>query len=78
MKLGDKLEYIFRKIGVKWVWEKIWGGDCKECERRKRWLNKFGIDEDDEYPEESSHDEDKEMDEYLDDILFWKDDEDEK
>tara|TARA_B100000287_G_scaffold147653_1_gene139383 strand:+ start:437 stop:670 length:234 start_codon:yes stop_codon:yes gene_type:complete len=77
VKLGDKLEYILRKIGVKWVWEKIWGGDCKECEKRKRWLNKFGMKEDDVDPA-SAVDEDEEMDAFLDEILMWRDDEDEK
>ena len=41
--LGDIIELITTYTGIKWLFDKIWKGNCG-CERRKRTLNeKFPI-----------------------------------
>lgn len=37
IRLGDKLEWLFRKTGVKWLVHKI-HPNCG-CDMRKNWLN---------------------------------------
>jgi len=48
MKLGDTLEKIFKKTGIKWLVNKIvvdWLGYAScGCEKRKDLLNKIEID----------------------------------
>lgn len=41
MKLGDKLEWLFIKTGIKWLVKKIYP-NCK-CEQRKNYLNEIQI-----------------------------------
>ena len=41
LKLGDKLEWIFKVTGIKWLVKKI-NPDCK-CELRKQKLNQIKI-----------------------------------
>jgi hypothetical protein len=48
MKLGDKLEWLFKKTGIKWLVEKIvidllGYKDCG-CDKRKDKLNQLNID----------------------------------
>lgn len=37
IRIGDKIEWLFHKIGVKWLVHKIYP-KCR-CEQRKEWLN---------------------------------------
>jgi len=39
--LGDKLEFIFKWLGIKWIVKKI-NPNCK-CEERKKFLNEFNF-----------------------------------
>jgi len=41
MKLGDKLEWLFKVTGIKWIVKKI-NPNCK-CDSRKEKLNKLEI-----------------------------------
>jgi hypothetical protein len=41
MKLGDKLEWLFKYTGIKWIVKKIYP-NCN-CERRKNKLNEFNF-----------------------------------
>ena len=42
MKLGTKLERIFKALGIAWVVKRIWGEDCG-CQERKEKLDNFKI-----------------------------------
>ena len=42
MKLGTKLEKIFKVLGIAWVVKRIWGKDCG-CQERKEKLDNFKI-----------------------------------
>jgi|TARA_B100001093_G_C26130914_1_gene719092 hypothetical protein len=48
MKLGDKLEWLFKKTGIKWLVEKIvidlLGYESCGCDKRKEKLNQLNID----------------------------------
>jgi len=48
MKLGDKLEWLFKKTGIKWLHNKIMfhllGYESCGCEDRRKTLNKITID----------------------------------
>ena len=39
--LGDFIEKITTFTGIKWIVDKIAGGKCNACERRKKILNKI-------------------------------------
>jgi hypothetical protein len=41
MRLGDKLEWLFKVTGIKWLVKKI-NPNCK-CESRKEYLNEITI-----------------------------------
>ena len=41
LKLGDKLEWLFKYTGIKWIVKKIYP-NCK-CESRKNKLNEFNF-----------------------------------
>jgi hypothetical protein len=41
MKLGDKLEWLFKVTGIKWLVKKI-NPNCN-CESRKDMLNEFNF-----------------------------------
>jgi hypothetical protein len=41
LKLGDKLEWLFKWTGIKWIVKKIYP-NCN-CERRKNKLNEFNF-----------------------------------
>ena len=42
MKLGTKLEKIFKLIGIAWIVKNIWGEDCG-CEERKQKLDNIKV-----------------------------------
>lgn len=42
MKLGTKLERIFKALGIAWVVKRIWGEDCG-CQERKEKIDNFKI-----------------------------------
>ena len=39
--LGDFIEKITTFTGIKWIVDKIAGGKCSTCEKRKKILNKL-------------------------------------
>jgi|MDTF01.1.fsa_nt_gb hypothetical protein len=41
MKLGDLVEKFTYITGIKYIWEKIHGGPCEECRKRKEYLNRL-------------------------------------
>lgn len=48
MKLGDRLEWLFKKTGIKWLVNKvvidILGYESCGCDDRRKTLNKLNID----------------------------------
>jgi len=42
MKLGTKLEKIFRLTGIAWIVKKLWGEGCG-CEERKQKLDNIKV-----------------------------------
>lgn len=41
MKLGDKLEFLFKVTGIKWLVKKI-NPNCN-CDKRKDYLNEINL-----------------------------------
>ncbi len=41
LKLGDKLEWLFKWTGIKWIVKKIYPNS--NCERRKDYLNEIKV-----------------------------------
>lgn len=41
IKIGDKVENIFKKTGIKGLVELVNGGECKACIKRKERLNRL-------------------------------------
>ena len=39
MKIGNIVENILRYTGIKYIYERINGGECDKCKKRKEYLN---------------------------------------